>query len=113
MTQGQRDIKRKLASLQDANESGNVALTARHFGISRQCYHNWKRVAAHGHAALAASISPRHGFSSASWRSISATQSWSGAVAVKSRCTRSGALRRSRTRVASCAPRSDASPVRH
>ena len=43
MTQQQRDIKRKLAVLQDARESGNVALTARRFGISRQCFYKWKR----------------------------------------------------------------------
>jgi hypothetical protein len=33
MTQQQRDIKRKLAVLQYAQECGNVALAARHFGI--------------------------------------------------------------------------------
>jgi transposase InsO family protein len=43
MTQQQRDVKRKLAVLQHARESGNVALTARRFGISRQCYYKWKR----------------------------------------------------------------------
>ena len=37
MTQQQRDIKRKLSVLKHAEESGNVALTARRFGISRQC----------------------------------------------------------------------------
>jgi transposase InsO family protein len=42
MTQQQRDIKRKLAVLRFAQEYGNVALTARHFGISRQCYYRWK-----------------------------------------------------------------------
>ena len=42
MTQEQRDVKRKLAVLQHAEESGNVALTARRFGISRQCYYKWK-----------------------------------------------------------------------
>jgi ssDNA-binding replication factor A large subunit len=36
MTQQQRDIKRKLAVLRYADECGSVALTARHFGISRQ-----------------------------------------------------------------------------
>lgn len=43
MTQEQRDIKRKLAVLEYAKECGNVALTARHFGISRQCFYRWKR----------------------------------------------------------------------
>jgi len=42
MTQQQRDIKRKLAVLQFAQECGNMALAARHFGISRQCYYRWK-----------------------------------------------------------------------
>ena len=42
MTQQQRDIKRKLVVLQHAQESGNVALTARRFGISRQCHYKWK-----------------------------------------------------------------------
>ncbi|HEY3318283.1 MAG TPA: helix-turn-helix domain-containing protein [Coriobacteriia bacterium] len=53
MTQEQRDIKRKLAVLQYAAECGNVAKTARHFGISRQCYYNWLRaVERHGEAGL-------------------------------------------------------------
>jgi transposase InsO family protein len=43
MTQQQRDIKRKLAVLRHAEESGNVALTARRFGIWRQCYYTWER----------------------------------------------------------------------
>jgi len=43
MTQEQRDIKRKLAVLEHAQESGNVAKTYRYFGISRQCFYNWKR----------------------------------------------------------------------
>jgi nitroimidazol reductase NimA-like FMN-containing flavoprotein (pyridoxamine 5'-phosphate oxidase superfamily) len=52
MTQQQRDIKRKLAVLQHAQESGNVALTARRFGISRQCYYKWKHAhEQHGEAA--------------------------------------------------------------
>jgi transposase InsO family protein len=42
MTQQQRDIKRKLAVLRYAQEYGNVALAARHFGISRQCCYRWK-----------------------------------------------------------------------
>jgi transposase len=43
MTQQQRDIKRKLAALRYAEECGNVALTARRFGVSRQCIYIWKR----------------------------------------------------------------------
>jgi transposase InsO family protein len=43
MTQQQRDIKRKLAVLEHARVTGNVAKTARHFGISRQCYYKWKQ----------------------------------------------------------------------
>lgn len=43
MTQQQRDIKRKLAVLEYAKMSGNVAKTCRRFGISRQCYYNWLR----------------------------------------------------------------------
>jgi len=43
MTQQQRDIKRKLAVLEHAKESGNVAKTCRRFGISRQCFYNWQR----------------------------------------------------------------------
>ena len=43
MTQEQRDIKRKLAVLEHARASGNVAKTARHFGISRQGYYKWKK----------------------------------------------------------------------
>ena len=34
----------KLAVLEYARESGNVAKTCRHFGMSRQCYYNWLRV---------------------------------------------------------------------
>jgi len=43
MTQHQRDIKRKLAVLQHARESGNVALIALRVAISRQCYDTWRR----------------------------------------------------------------------
>ena len=43
MTQQQRYIKRKLAALRYAEECGNVALTARRFGVSRQCIYVWKR----------------------------------------------------------------------
>ncbi len=43
MTQSKRDIKRKLQVLEYAEDCGNVARTCRHFGISRQCYYNWRR----------------------------------------------------------------------
>ena len=43
MKQAERDIKRKLAVFRYAEESGNVAFTCRHFGISRQCFYIWKR----------------------------------------------------------------------
>jgi transposase InsO family protein len=53
MTQQQRDIKRKLAVLRYAEEYGNVALTARRFGVSRQCFYIWKRAyEKHGEAGL-------------------------------------------------------------
>ena len=53
MTQQQRDIKRKLAALRYAGKCGNVALTARRFGISRQCFYIWKRrYEKHGEAGL-------------------------------------------------------------
>jgi hypothetical protein len=39
MTQQQRDIKRRLAALRYAKECGNVALTARRFGVSRKCFY--------------------------------------------------------------------------
>lgn len=49
MTQQQRDIKRKLAVLRYAEECGNVALAARRYGVSRQCFYNCKRAyAKHG-----------------------------------------------------------------
>lgn len=41
MTDAQRDIKRKMKVTEYAKESGNVAKTCRHFGISRQCYFSW------------------------------------------------------------------------
>ena len=43
MNEAQRDIKRKLAVLNHAKESGNISRTCRHFGISRQVYYKWKR----------------------------------------------------------------------
>jgi transposase InsO family protein len=41
--QAQRDIARKLKVLDHAAESGNVAFTCRHFGISRETFYQWKR----------------------------------------------------------------------
>ncbi len=47
--QAQRDISRKLKVFEHAADSGNVAFTCRHFGISRETYYQWKRAfAAHG-----------------------------------------------------------------
>jgi len=42
MTQAQRDIKRKLKVLEHARETGNIAKTCRHFGISRQGFYKWR-----------------------------------------------------------------------
>jgi transposase-like protein len=39
-----RRAKRRLAVLRHAEEiTGNVALTCRYYGISRQCFYTWKR----------------------------------------------------------------------
>ena len=39
-----RMAKRRLAILRHAEEiTGNVALTCRYYGISRQCFYNWRR----------------------------------------------------------------------
>ena len=39
-----RMAKRRLAILRHAEEiTGNVALTCRYYGISRQCYYSWYR----------------------------------------------------------------------
>ena len=39
-----RQAKRRLAILRHAEEvTGNVALTCRYYGISRQCFYSWKR----------------------------------------------------------------------
>lgn len=43
MTQEQRDIKKKLAVLSNARETGNISKTCRYFGISREAYYKWKR----------------------------------------------------------------------
>ena len=40
MTQQQRDIKRKLAVLEYAGQTGNVAKTCRHFAISQQSHYD-------------------------------------------------------------------------
>jgi transposase-like protein len=43
----------KLKVFEHAADSGNVAFTCRHFGISRETYYQWKRVfAAHGEKGL-------------------------------------------------------------
>lgn len=53
MTQAQRDIKRKLAILQYAEELRNVSMACLHFGVSRDCFYRWKRqYREHGEAAL-------------------------------------------------------------
>ena len=39
-----RMAKRRLAILRHAEEiTGNVALTCRYYGISRQCFYSWRR----------------------------------------------------------------------
>jgi transposase-like protein len=39
-----RMAKRRLAILRHGEEiTGNVALTCRYYGISRQCFYTWKR----------------------------------------------------------------------
>ena len=39
-----RRAKRRLAILRHAEEiTGNVSLTCRYYGISRQCFYTWKR----------------------------------------------------------------------
>jgi transposase InsO family protein len=43
MTKAQRDIKRKLRVLNYAKEIGNVSKACRYFGISRECFYQWKR----------------------------------------------------------------------
>jgi transposase-like protein len=43
MTQAQRDIKRKLAVLEHAEQSSNVSKTCRYFGISRDTFYRWKK----------------------------------------------------------------------
>jgi transposase InsO family protein len=43
MTKAQADIKRKLAVLNHAKETGNISKTCRYFGISRMVYYKWER----------------------------------------------------------------------
>ena len=39
-----RMAKRRLAILRHAEEiTGNVAMTCRYYGISRQCFYTWRR----------------------------------------------------------------------
>ena len=39
-----RDVRRRLAIIQHAEEvTGNVAMTCRYYGISRQVYYRWLR----------------------------------------------------------------------
>src|SRR5512132_3185810 len=39
-----REVRRRLAIIRHAEEvTGNVALTCRYYGISRQCYYQWYR----------------------------------------------------------------------
>lgn len=53
MTKAERDIRRKLRVLEHAKESGNVSLTCRYFGISRESFYEWKRAfAAKGEEGL-------------------------------------------------------------
>ena len=42
MTKSRRDIQRKLRVLNYAQEIGNISKTCRYFGISRQCFYDWK-----------------------------------------------------------------------
>ena len=41
--QAHRDITRKLRVLKHAEEIGNVSLTCRYFGVSRETFYQWKR----------------------------------------------------------------------
>jgi transposase len=44
MTQAEhRDISRKLRVLNHAQESGNVSMTCRYFGVSRETFYQWKK----------------------------------------------------------------------
>ncbi len=54
MTQAERDVRRRLAVLGHAEASRNVSKTCRHFAISREAFHEWRRAhRAGGEAALA------------------------------------------------------------
>jgi transposase InsO family protein len=62
VTKAERDIRRKLAALKFADEVGNVALACRRFGITRQCFYNWRRrYQAEGEIGLANRSSRPHG----------------------------------------------------
>jgi transposase-like protein len=41
-SKSKRDIKRKLAVLNYAKETGNVIKACRHFGISKTIFYKWK-----------------------------------------------------------------------
>ena len=43
MTQGQRDINRKLKILRHGTNTGNISKTCRYFGISREIFYQWRR----------------------------------------------------------------------
>jgi transposase len=44
MTKAKRDIKRKLRVFKHYEQSGDVSLTCRHFGIARQSFYTWKKL---------------------------------------------------------------------
>ena len=49
----QRQVKWRKQLIKHASETGNVAKTCRHFGISRTVFYKWiKRFEAHGEASL-------------------------------------------------------------
>ena len=53
MTQAQRDVRRKMAVLEHAKQSGNVSLTCRHYGVSRDSFYEWRKAyLARGEEAL-------------------------------------------------------------
>lgn len=44
MTDAQRDIRRKLRVFEHTRNTGNISLTYRYFGISRDTFYRWKKV---------------------------------------------------------------------
>jgi hypothetical protein len=51
--QADRDIRRKIRALEDAEQSGNVSQTCRRHGVSRDTFYRWKKqLAAGGPQAL-------------------------------------------------------------